>query len=391
MSRCALPFFPNKSNYVSDDEHDGNPRKLWYLVLGEGLFTKKTDADVLSNEDDIHIYFTKARARRHWDDHCCRQHVHEEDDDDRPRHATRSSTTVNPTPSAPPVTKAKTPSGRAPTKPKARAGASAPIKREGGATVKREPSVRVKLERGPSASIKLEPQPRQLPLYLDGSDDDDDALECDDVVLPLHRDDSPIRDNASGGKRSVPPQAGSKRARGGTTSSASYPAPRTLSPVPLSPSVSSASSLSSATLSGATAASSVSAQIPRRPVPRAAAAQLAAAASNASVSGSTRLLYNSAQRILYKDVEKAVREMGPHESMQVVECADVADFCAGGTGKMSGRSGKVSGKVSREMSGYCAASFGICMYTSCSMYYASGAPGAPNELRAAGIELKNTR
>jgi hypothetical protein len=334
-----------------------------------GFFSFRTDADVLSNEDDIHIYFTKARARRHWDDHCCRQHVHEEDDDDRPRHATRSSTTVNPTPSAPPVTKAKTPSGRAPTKPKARAGASAPIKREGGAAVKREPSVRVKLERGPSASVKLEPQPRQLPLYLDGSDDDDDALECDDVVLPLYRDDSPIRDNASGGKRSVPPQAGSKRARGGTTSSASYPAPRTLSPVPLSPSVSSASSLSSATLSGATAASSVSAQIPRRPVPRAAAAQLAAAASNASVSGSTRLLYNSAQRILYKDVyvpcplffgnrplilmdrEKAVREMGPHESMQVVECADVADFCAGGTGKMSGRSGKVSGKVSREMSG----------------------------------------
>jgi hypothetical protein len=48
MSRCALPFFPNKSNYVSDDEHDGNPRKLWYLVLGEGLFTKKCVFSVFS-------------------------------------------------------------------------------------------------------------------------------------------------------------------------------------------------------------------------------------------------------------------------------------------------------------------------------------------------------
>jgi hypothetical protein len=36
-----MPFFPNSANYVGTGEHDKNPRKYWYLVLSQGVFTKK--------------------------------------------------------------------------------------------------------------------------------------------------------------------------------------------------------------------------------------------------------------------------------------------------------------------------------------------------------------
>jgi hypothetical protein len=38
---CNPPFFPNSKNYEDDDEHDENARKLWFLILGIGLFTLK--------------------------------------------------------------------------------------------------------------------------------------------------------------------------------------------------------------------------------------------------------------------------------------------------------------------------------------------------------------
>ncbi|KAJ7763254.1 hypothetical protein B0H14DRAFT_3510662 [Mycena olivaceomarginata] len=56
---CKIPFEPNPENYKSDAEHDANARKHWYLVLGVGLFTKKTDADAL----------------RRWKQHCSRHHT----------------------------------------------------------------------------------------------------------------------------------------------------------------------------------------------------------------------------------------------------------------------------------------------------------------------------
>ncbi|KAJ7711919.1 hypothetical protein B0H14DRAFT_2645573 [Mycena olivaceomarginata] len=57
---CGIPFEPNPENYKNDNEHDANPRKHWYLILGVGLFTKK------------------------WKRHCMRRHT--EDDHSNPRH-----------------------------------------------------------------------------------------------------------------------------------------------------------------------------------------------------------------------------------------------------------------------------------------------------------------
>lgn len=37
---CEAPFHPNL-NYLSDNEHDQNHRKFWFLVFGVGLFTAK--------------------------------------------------------------------------------------------------------------------------------------------------------------------------------------------------------------------------------------------------------------------------------------------------------------------------------------------------------------
>lgn len=41
MPLCEAPFYPNDTNYVNDTEHDSNNRKMWFLVLDYGLFTKK--------------------------------------------------------------------------------------------------------------------------------------------------------------------------------------------------------------------------------------------------------------------------------------------------------------------------------------------------------------
>jgi hypothetical protein len=38
---CEIPFEPNTENYKNEAEHDSNPWKHWYLVLGVCLFTKR--------------------------------------------------------------------------------------------------------------------------------------------------------------------------------------------------------------------------------------------------------------------------------------------------------------------------------------------------------------
>jgi hypothetical protein len=38
---CQLAFYPDRRNYTTDSEHDGNPRKWWFLIMNAGLFTKK--------------------------------------------------------------------------------------------------------------------------------------------------------------------------------------------------------------------------------------------------------------------------------------------------------------------------------------------------------------
>ncbi|KAJ7840326.1 hypothetical protein B0H14DRAFT_2587551 [Mycena olivaceomarginata] len=91
---CKIPFEPNPENYKSDAEHDANARKHWYLVLGVGLFTKKsgnlfefpcpaisesnfsrTDADARADPHDVLIFFEKSHAVRRWKQHCSRHHT----------------------------------------------------------------------------------------------------------------------------------------------------------------------------------------------------------------------------------------------------------------------------------------------------------------------------
>ncbi|KAJ7814780.1 hypothetical protein B0H14DRAFT_3476795 [Mycena olivaceomarginata] len=81
---CGIPFEPNPENYKNDNEHDANPRKHWYLILGVGLFTKKTDTENLAAPHDILIFFKKSHALRRWKRHCMRRHT--EDDHSNPCH-----------------------------------------------------------------------------------------------------------------------------------------------------------------------------------------------------------------------------------------------------------------------------------------------------------------
>ncbi|KAJ7455144.1 hypothetical protein FB451DRAFT_1184471 [Mycena latifolia] len=295
---CELRVYPNAANYVSDAEHDRSVRKYWFLVLGKGLFTK-------NNNNGTATPGTPAAVKRE--------------------------------PSLPmkPVTGLSV-----------KRGATAPVKHNACVSPKRGVTAPIQVKREASAPGKAKARsPRPLPLYLNASDDDEHL----DVMLPLYRDDSPPCDKSR--KRSVEgmasPWAGAKRGRGagGSRASASDRVPsasarRPLSTAPsqspgpaISPSISSASSISAAT-----ATSSASAAAPRR-VAHAAVAHLQAAVSNESASSSrsasTRLLYNSVKRRLYKDAEKAVQEMELQDSVQVVDCADVVEFCAGKSGKMS--------------------------------------------------------
>ncbi|KAJ7475643.1 hypothetical protein FB451DRAFT_1173672 [Mycena latifolia] len=64
------PFFPNLYNYVDDAEHDSNARKFWFLVLGRGLFTLKSDADAEYDKDNILIFFSCAQTTRCWITFC---------------------------------------------------------------------------------------------------------------------------------------------------------------------------------------------------------------------------------------------------------------------------------------------------------------------------------
>ncbi|KAJ6555626.1 hypothetical protein DFH09DRAFT_1084800 [Mycena vulgaris] len=233
---CELPFFPNANNYVDDGEHDKNSRKYWYLILREGLFTLKSDADALSAPDDILILFTKAQAQRLWDMHCHKHHKHKQDDR-APEYSSDEAAALKSPPSARSSSHTRRParspspsaavSNRKPTSIGAKREASAPVKRERDVvaqrTVKRDGDVTVM--RGTSAPVKVEARtPCKLPLYLDGSDDsseDDAGLVAErvelaearvNVPLLLYIDDSPPPSR----KRASPstPTAGSKRARG---------------------------------------------------------------------------------------------------------------------------------------------------------------------------------
>ncbi|KAJ7831315.1 hypothetical protein B0H14DRAFT_3464160 [Mycena olivaceomarginata] len=75
---CQAPFYPNRGNYMTDHEHDGNAHKSWFLVLRAGLFTKKTDTEHQADISGCPIFTfrTRAEAEAQWAAHCSQTHPH---------------------------------------------------------------------------------------------------------------------------------------------------------------------------------------------------------------------------------------------------------------------------------------------------------------------------
>ncbi|KAJ7337608.1 hypothetical protein DFH08DRAFT_964579 [Mycena albidolilacea] len=332
------PFFPHATNFVDDDEHDRNARKFWFLVLGVGLFTKKTEADQHCDPDDVLIFFTKELARRRWSAYCRKRHTHddfdvEEDDESEdssiddlaptPPPAPPRSASVKLKPAATRVVSVKPASRTASAKPSSPVYPSTPAKRP----ISTKPPVSVKRE---GVSVKR---------------------EVKQVMLPLFMDDSPptrARGRTSASIASSP-----------SASPARSPGPSpTLLPA-ISPSVSSVSSISTATsvashqgrapstVTSTAGAAPAHTSLPPNAAPSASRAKSTArptlhhfgggsstGRSSASESSSARLLYNSSTRKIYKDAEKAVKEMGLEDTVQVVDCEDLVGYCAGKAGKM---------------------------------------------------------
>ncbi|KAJ6495475.1 hypothetical protein C8R45DRAFT_927382 [Mycena sanguinolenta] len=98
-----MPFIPDHTNYVDDAEHDENTWKYWFLVFGEGLFTLQKDAvEVAEHKDGMHVFLLCEQATRTWMRHCRRWHIdgcyesaalreHESDADSETNHDTEGA------------------------------------------------------------------------------------------------------------------------------------------------------------------------------------------------------------------------------------------------------------------------------------------------------------
>ncbi|KAJ7851292.1 hypothetical protein B0H14DRAFT_2581528 [Mycena olivaceomarginata] len=141
---CCLPFYPNHGNYKSDDEHDLNARKFWFLVLRAGLFTKRTDADnqAETSGSPVFTFRTRGEADAHWAAHCRDFHTHggqkEEDSEEEGDRSSSPPPFPTPAPSTPrSTTRAHSTPGKT---------VRTSIKREVHASIKREVCASVKRE-----------------------------------------------------------------------------------------------------------------------------------------------------------------------------------------------------------------------------------------------------
>ncbi|KAJ7143045.1 hypothetical protein C8R44DRAFT_726328 [Mycena epipterygia] len=342
----------------------------------------RTDTDRHCVEaDDILIFFACTRAGRKWDAHCRKRHTHDDtdsgdgdpndtdssdddhivsaqkllpqypDDDDSAPHPASVPAAAH---SASVLAAAPTPSRPVSVKPTTRA-AKPSINSK--TTLMRPISTKRE-----SASVKREVKEEVKRV----------------VMLPLFRDDSPPSSSSPrkppSGTVTPTPMARSKRAKGRPSPPASPVCPPRPSPTSsaLLASVTSVFSISTASSMCASPLKSShpwrdlrssASSAPRTPsassAPRAASASSTSAGRRPSCrpshehlgrgfvkkeagganaaftrdvggSPSTRLLYNSSTRTLYKDAEKAVREMAMEESVLVVDCEDVVGYCMAG-------------------------------------------------------------
>ncbi|KAJ7124515.1 hypothetical protein C8R44DRAFT_734988 [Mycena epipterygia] len=340
------PQYELCGNYGDDKEHDRNPRKFWFLLLEIGLFTKKTDADPLCQPEQILIFFTKKLALAQWATHCHKRHAHDGDDivpksDPGSESSTEEDSSTSPS----------------------RSSHSSPVPlmhpaASHGANTRKTTPVSLKCEGSavkPPVSARCGTSlPRKpLPQYLD--DDGDDIPVCPlasikregvpvkrkVILLLLYRDDSPPtsaeRESCKRSARAVTPTptAGLKHARG-------RPSPALAPWPPRSPPTSPNLSLLSLSLIAPTTVvpsdQSALQKAPGHPFCSLAASVSSSGTSlsHATASPSAQLLYNNTTHKIYKDAEKAVREMATTETVQVVECKDVVGYCAGQGRKMAG-------------------------------------------------------
>ncbi|KAJ6543238.1 hypothetical protein DFH09DRAFT_1322236 [Mycena vulgaris] len=106
---CQAPFFPNRGNYTTDREHDGNQRKSWFLILRTGLFTKKVDAEfqAQTSGSPVLTFRTRAEAEAHWAANCREFHLHGRDNNNEEgseEEGNDSSLPPSPPPSPTPAT-----------------------------------------------------------------------------------------------------------------------------------------------------------------------------------------------------------------------------------------------------------------------------------------------
>ncbi|KAJ7718978.1 hypothetical protein B0H14DRAFT_2643135 [Mycena olivaceomarginata] len=312
---CRLPFYPNHGNYKSDDEHDLNARKFWFLVLRAGLFTKRLH---LSHARGGGCSLGGALSRLPHPRRPKRRRLGRGGrplflpstvSDPRAFHTAFDDTsTLHP---------GKT--------------VRASIKREVRASIKREVC----------ASVK-----REAP-----------SLVKEVAKAPLFRDDGEVSPLSRPRKRPTPPSPPSSRKRSPSATAHSV-SPRTpgpdASPSHASPpstgtsagSISSVSSLSASVGSSASRAAPPLRSLPWYPPSSRPAAAYSHAGSSARVGAGTQarhhakppVLFNKTTRVLYKDPLEtdvsplgtcsatAVREMGKEDSVQVLEVEDLEEF-----------------------------------------------------------------
>ncbi|KAJ7744223.1 hypothetical protein B0H14DRAFT_3514732 [Mycena olivaceomarginata] len=323
-----MPFFANAGNYVGFKEHDKNPCKFWFLVLGHGLFTKKTDADAVAGSSKRHTHGGDGEVVPDSEDEDAGSASSDED--------SASMRSVSPT------------LGRQ-TRVAAAAAHCTPLQTAPKATpLPKCESSRIAV---PLSVVSPRPQSR-APVKIE--------RVKKEFKLPLYRDNTPPTemevDAAPIGKATV---ATAALKTGGTPSRNAKLA--TPPPTVFSSLVSSVSSISPTSSKGhsslrhPTASESaphappsplrflnwalaatpqMGASAPLPPATRASTAgSSASAAPRARAAGSSAqpvFLYNEMSRKLYKNAQKALQEMADGDSVQVVDYEDVSQYLSAG-------------------------------------------------------------
>ncbi|KAJ7771239.1 hypothetical protein B0H14DRAFT_3509077 [Mycena olivaceomarginata] len=320
---CLMPVIHNYTNYKDDVDHDKNTRKYWFVVFGKGLYTKKTDADVVAGHDDgVHIFNTHAQASRAWARHCRRRHsagCHETKDP-----ATHASDADS---DADKDTEELCARARVPDH-AARQRATGKRSKIGMEGVKREPQKERQVKQEPlkhmrqastvcAASVPVKEE--AVPLR-DTDDSDPEILKTDlSLEVPLAASLAALRASSRatsalpGLTVSLAVSRANSRARSALSSlEEDEDVPMPAAPI-VSPTVSSVSSLS-ATSAAPSAFSSITGAL-----------RAATPVRAAVVAPSTPrpMVFNRKTHVLYDDLEAAVKEKQPGESVELVQAAEV--------------------------------------------------------------------